>query len=195
MGVSSFFHLLASLSSTIFEKGTASSSQSRNGVEQFPREFDDASCLVFAHKAFHSDLVGRLEALGTQEFIKEALNLVVIGLTALLNVHHQFKIFEFLRKLVSVARALLTDCVGQSKQRKVGGVNIEELGLEHGEVKEEASIDEYTSVNNADGSAVVLQERLRRRAVDVELKNLKNFALHRQQLLVSVQALCTRDKV
>ena len=73
----------------------------------------------------------------------------------------------------------------------MGGVNIEELGLEHREVKEEASIDKYTSVHNADGSAVVLQERLRRRAVDVELKNLKNFALHRQQLLVSVQALCT----
>ena len=97
MGVSSFFHLLAFLSSSIFEKGTASSSQSRNGVEQFPREFNDASCLVFAHEAFHSDLVGRLEALRTQKFIKEVLNLVVIGLTALLNVHHQFKIFEFLR--------------------------------------------------------------------------------------------------
>jgi hypothetical protein len=187
--------LLASLSISVFEKGSASSSQSRNGVEQFLREVYDASSLVFAHEAFHSGLFSRLKAPETQEFIKEVLNLVVIGLTALFNVHHQLEIFQFLRKLVSVVRALLTDGVGQTKQRKVGGVNKEELGLEHGEVKKEASMDEYTRVNNPDGSAVVLQERLRRCAIDVELKNLKNFALHRQQLLVSVQALCTRDKV
>jgi len=61
--------------------------------------------------------------------------LVVIGLTAPFNVHHQLEISELLRKLVCVGRALVADGVGQSKQRKVGGVNMEELGLEHGEVK------------------------------------------------------------
>ena len=56
-------------------------------------------------------------------------------------------------------------------------LELEELRLNHGQVKKEASIDEYIGIGKArkDGTGVVFEECLRCRAIYVELDDLENF--------------------
>ena len=77
----------------------------------------------------------------------------------------------------------------------MGGLEPKKLDFNQGQIEEVTSVKEDAGLVDINGMAVVLQECLRWRTVDVELDRLEDLALHLQNLLRVIEPVRELDEV
>ena len=109
--------------------------------------------------------------------------------------HQTFQIPQL--RLETLPGGLLSAEHGDSEgtYRDMGGLEPKELDFNQGQIEEVTSVKEDAGLVDIYSMAVVLQECLRWRTVDVELDRLQDLALHLQNLLRVIEPVRELDEV
>ena len=84
---------------------------------------------------------------------------------------------------------------GQSADCQMGGPELKEVDFDEGDVQQVARVDEHAGLADINRAAVVLEERLRGAAIDIELDDFEDQALHASHLVRSKRVLSHLDEI